>query len=179
MVAAHVLLRAGWAHQVFTGPLPYSLHAHALLQDFHSDNNHAFLDTLLTDQMVVCALYQLITCNIWQGIKNIDGALQQWCGGFFFSFLISVAFKWCRHIIKKYCQGCDVSKLADDKIAASCEGQTTLRQMHVSKKSGGLLSAPSSHHEVASLYPCLVALARPDSGTVVSRSAATGSTVLP
>lgn len=84
MVAARMLLRAGWAHQGFTGPLPYALRAHALLQDFHSDNNRAFLDTLLTDQMVLCVLYQLITCNIWQGIKNIDGGLQQWCGGFFF-----------------------------------------------------------------------------------------------
>lgn len=152
MVAAHVLLRAGWAHQVFTGPLPYALHAHALLQDFHSDNNHAFLDTLLTDQMVFCALYQLITCNIWQGIKNIDGALQQWCGGFFFSFLISVAFKWRRHIIKKYCQGCDVSKLADDTIAASCEGQTTLRQMHASKKSG---SSSQLHLPTMRLPACI------------------------
>lgn len=49
--------------------------AHVLLQDFHSDNNHPALDTSLADQMVFCVLYRLITCNISQGIKSIDGGL--------------------------------------------------------------------------------------------------------
>ena len=74
MAAALVLLGAGWAHRVFTGPPRYALHARALLQDFHSDN-HLSLDAPLVDQMVFCVLYQLITCNIWKGIKSIDGGL--------------------------------------------------------------------------------------------------------
>lgn len=55
--------------------LHVTLSARVLLQDFHSDNNHPSLDAMLTDHMVVCVLYQLITCNIWQGIKSIDGGL--------------------------------------------------------------------------------------------------------
>lgn len=73
--AARVLLGAGWAYRAFMGPLRYALHARALLQDFHSDNNHPALDAPLVDQMVFCVLYQLITCNIWQSIKSIDGGL--------------------------------------------------------------------------------------------------------
>lgn len=117
-----VLLRAGWALQVFTGPPCYTLHAPALLWDFHSDNNHPSLDAFLVDQMLFCVSYQLITCNVWQGMKSIDGDIWQWWG-LFSSFFILVAFKWHRHIVKKYCQGCDFSKLADEKTATSCEGE--------------------------------------------------------
>lgn len=52
-----VLLRAGWALQVFTGPPCYALHARALLWDFHSDNNHPSLDAFLVDQMLFCAIH--------------------------------------------------------------------------------------------------------------------------
>lgn len=93
---------------------------------------------------------------------------------FFWSFLISVAFQWCRHVVKIYCQGCDLSRLADDKTATSCEGQTAHGGKRLHLGGEGLLSAPSSPQEVSSLYPCLVAFARPDSGTADGGTAVGG-----
>jgi len=95
----------------------------------------------------------------------------------FQSFLILVAFKWCRHIVKKYCQGCDFSKLSDDKTATSCEEQTARGGRRLYPGGERLLPAPSSHREVSSLYPCLAASPRPDGGIVVSRTRC--STALP
>lgn len=72
--------------------------------------------------------------------------------------------------MQAHCQGCDFSQFADDKTAATYEGQTAHGDRCLHQGGEGLLPAPSSHQEVSSLYPCLVAFARPDGGTAASRT---------
>lgn len=73
-----MLLRAGWALQVFTGPLCYTLHAPAMLWDFHSDNNHpsplpwgpdAILCIIPANHMSYLAEYEK---HLWQSLTTVE-----------------------------------------------------------------------------------------------------------
>lgn len=68
-------------------------------------------------------------------------------------FFISVAFKWHRHAVKKYCQGCDFSKLPDEKTATSCEGERAHGGRCLHPGGEGLLPALSFHRRFPAYIP--------------------------